>query len=517
MGTKNCPETPRQKMINVMYLVLTAMLALNVDKEVLNAFAVVDQSFVQTIKNVDSENQLVYSDFQAKTAVNKQKFEADYQKSLKVKADAESLYRYIDSLKVVLVKAVDGEEGDINNISSKGDLNITPNLMINKKNGMKLRLAIESYRNALLSVVDSSKAGQALISSIKISLDTSKPVTKDGSTPTWEDSKFLGYPLIAVITLMSKMQSDLRNTESDVINYLSGKKDAIAMKFDNLQAVVLPTSNYVLAGNSYEAKIFLTAVDATVTPDVYVGSTKLPFDPKINASVYKFITSNVEGKNKFNGRIDYKKQDGTIISLPFESEYEVAKPSMTVSPTKMNVFYMGIDNPVSISVPGISANNLIPTITNGTIQKGPDGYLVRPEKVGVESRITVNAMIDGQSKLIGSTPFRVKKVPDPLAYVAGKLDGTISKTELLAQQGVLARMPVDFDFEMKFTVQSFNLSTSRGGFIVDKPAKGNRFTQDQIDLMKGLNIGNRLYIESIVVKGDDGTTRTLPTISFKIN
>ena len=124
MGTKNCPETPRQKMINVMYLVLTAMLALNVDKEVLNAFAAVDQSFVQTIKNMDSKNQLVYNDFQAKTAVNKQKFEADYEKSLKVKVNAESLYRYIDSLKVMLVKAVDGEEGDINNIVSKSDLNI---------------------------------------------------------------------------------------------------------------------------------------------------------------------------------------------------------------------------------------------------------------------------------------------------------------------------------------------------------------------------------------------------------
>ena len=516
MGTKNCPETPRQKMIAVMYLVLTAMLALNVDKQVLDAFAAVDQSFVQTIKNMDSKNQLVYSDFQAKTAINKQKFEDDYQKSLLVKANAESLYQYIDSLKVMLVKAVDGEEGDINNISSKGDLNITPNLMINKKNGMKLRLAIESYRETLLSVIDTTKAGQGVISSIKKSLDTSKPVTKDGSTPTWEDSKFMGYPLIAVITLMSKMQSDLRNAEADVVNYLSGKKDAVAMKFDNLMAVVLPTSNYVLAGNAYEAKIFLSAVDATVTPDVYVGSSKLPFDPKINASVYKFITSN-DGKNKFNGRIDYRKQDGTIISLPFESEYEVAKPSMTVSPTKMNVFYQGLDNPVSISVPGISANNLIPSITNGTIQKGPDGgYFVRPDKIGVESRITVSAMIDGQSKVIGSTPFRVKKVPDPLAYVAGKIEGTISKTELLAQQGVLAKIP-DFDFEMKFIVQSFNISTSKGGFIVDKPTKGNRFSQDQIDLMKGLNTGNRLYIENIVVKGDDGSTRSLPPINFKIN
>ena len=515
MGTKNCPETPRQKMINVMYLVLTAMLALNVDKEVLNAFAAVDQSFVQTIKNMDSKNQLVYSDFQSKTAVNKQKFEADYEKSLKVKGNAESLYRYIDSLKVMLVKAVDGEEGDINNIVSKSDLNITPNLMINKKNGNKLRLAIESYRDVLTSVIDTTRAGKGVISSVNKSLDTSKPVTKDGSTPTWEDSKFLGYPLIAVITLMSKMQSDVRNAEADVINYLSGKKDAVAMKFDDLQAVVLPASNYVLAGNAYEAKIFLTAVDKTVIPDVYVGGSKLPFDPKVNAAIYKVITSN-DGPAKYSGRIEYKKQDGSIMTLPFENEYEVAKPSMTVSPTKMNVFYMGLNNPVSISAPGISANNIIVSMTNGTIQKGAEGYFVRPEKVNVPAVISVSAMIDGQSKLIGSTDFRVKPVPDPLAYVAGKVDGQISLTELQGNDGIVARIP-EFDFEMKFIVTSFVVSTTLQGFTVDKPTTGNRFSAEQKELIKRLKPGNRLYFESIVAKGDDGTVRRLPTLSFKIN
>ena len=112
--------------------------------------------------------------------------------------------------------------------------------------------------------------------------------------------------------------------------------------------------------------------------------------------------------------------------------------------------------------------------------------------------------------------FRVKRVPDPVASVAGKTEGVITKNELLAQQGVSSKIP-DFDFEMNFTVKSFNVSTSKGGFVVDKPANGNRFTQEQKDLMKGLNPGSRLYIESIVVKGDDGSVRNLPALSFKIN
>jgi len=182
----------------------------------------------------------------------------------------------------------------------------------------------------------------------------------------------------------------------------------------------------------------------------------------------------------------------------------------------MNVFYAGLDNPVSVSVPGIAPSNVKVSITNGSIQQGAEGYIVRPDKVGVNSVISVSATIDGITKEIGSTPFRVKRVPDPVASVAGKIEGVITKNELLAQQGVLAKIP-DFDFQMNFTVTSFVVSTSKAGFVVDKATKGNRFSQEQSDLMKGLNPGNRLYIESIVVKGDDGSVRNLPALSFKIN
>ena len=182
----------------------------------------------------------------------------------------------------------------------------------------------------------------------------------------------------------------------------------------------------------------------------------------------------------------------------------------------MNVFYAGLDNPVSISVPGISASNVQVSISNGSIKTGVGGYIVRPDKVGVKSIITVSAKIDGTLKSIGSTEFRVKRVPDPVASVAGKIEGAITKNELMAQQGVLAKIP-DFDFLMNFTVTSFVVSTSKQGYIIDKQTKGNRFSQEQMDLMKGLNPGSRLYIESIVVKGDDGTVRNLPAISFKIN
>ncbi len=514
MGTKYCPEAPRQRMISLMYLVLTAMLALNVDKSVLDAFVMVNHNFMQSIESSIAKNQRVYDDFNNAARENPKKAGELNNSVIRVKTNSDSLYNYIHSLKVLIVKKADGPEGDLDNIKSQDDLNYSAELMINKKNGIALKKAIEQYRKSLIELVDTSNT--ALITSINESLNTSNPPPVQGQTPTWESSKFEGYPLIAVITLMSKIQSDVRNAESDVINHLYAQIDAASFKFNKLQAQVVSTSDYVLQGSTYEAKVFLSAVDTTASPVIMVGGSTLPMVPGENAGLYKLVTSK-EGKIEYRGQINYKNPLGLIVSYPFKHEYEVAKPSMTVSPTKMNVFYAGLANPVSISVPGISATNTKVTITNGTIEPGTAGnYLVRPEKVGVNAVITVSAMIDGKSKEIGTTSFRVKKVPDPVASVANKNDGVISKKELEAQLGVLAKIP-DFDFEMNFTVTSFVISTSKAGFIVDKQTKGNRFSQEQRDLMKGLNTGSRLYIESIVVKGDDGTTRNLPAISFKIN
>jgi gliding motility-associated protein GldM len=513
MGVKNCPETPRQRMISLMYLVLTAMLALNVDKSVLDAFAMVDQSFMKTIENFTAKNARVYADFNNAAQENPQKAGELNKSVMRVKAHSDSLYHYVAQLKEMIVKKADGPQGDVNNIDHKDNLNIPAELMIVKKHGTALKKAIEEYRASLLSLVDPKDS--SLIAAIYKSLDTSPPPAVEGQTPSWEVSKFEGYPLIGVITLMSKMQSDIRNAESDVINHLYTQIDARSFKFNQLQAQVVSKSDYILEGGTYEAKVFLSAIDTTAKPEIIVGGTKLPMISAENAGLYK-IPVMKEGKFEWSGRINYKNPEGSIVSYPFKHEYEVAKPSSTVSPTKMNVLYAGLANPLSISVPGISAANIKVSVTNGRIEQNASGYLVYPEKVGVNSVVTVSAQIDGTVKTIGSTPFRVKKVPDPMATVANKNAGLITRNELIAEQGVYAEIP-DFDFEMKFTVTSFVVSTSKpGGYVVDKPANGNRFTQEQLDLMKGLNSGSRLYIDNIVVKGDDGTTRSLSAISFKI-
>ena len=485
MSVKNCPETPRQRMISLMYLVLTAMLALNVDKSVIDAFALVDKGFMKTIENFNNKNQAVYTNFNNAAQENPQKVGELNHFVLKIKERTDTLYNYITHFKEMIVKKADGPEGKVDNIVSKEDMNFTEEVMITKKNGTLLKKAIEDYRDFLIKSIDPSET--ALIASIQKNLDTADPPGVEGSSPSWESSKFQGYPLIASITLMSKMQSDIRNSESDAINYFYTKIDASSFKFNKLKAQVIPKSDYVLQGDVYEAKVFISAIDTTAVPEILVNGNALPIIPGENAGLYR-ANAGSEGTFIWKGVINFKNPNGSIVQYPFEKEYQVAKPSMTISPTKMNVLYAGLANPVSISVPGISSRDIQVTMQNGRIERTADAFLAYPEKIGEKAVISVNATVDKVVKPMGSIEFRVKRVPNPMATVAGKNEGLISKNELMAEQGVFAEIP-DFDFEMKFQVLSFVVSTSKGGFVVDKAVNGARFSQEQRDLFNGLSRG----------------------------
>ena len=498
-----------------MYLVLTAMLALNVDKQVLDAFEKVDKSFVETISNVNDQNKLFYEGFQSKMMDNQQKYQESFNKAAKVKVSSDSLCNYITQLKELLVKSVDGPEGKIDSIVSKSDLNITPVLMITQKNGDKLKAAIDNYRNNLVAFVDPSN--KDLINSINKTFDTRDPKPSGGNTPTWVTDKFEGYPLIAVITLMSKIQSDVRNTESDVVGYLAGKEDAKAFKISDLKAMVVPsTSDYVLSGSSYEAKIFLGAVDKTIVPEVYVGNSRLIYDPLQSAAIYKINPTTI-GKTEFNGRIEYRDPTGELKSFTFNHEYEVGRPTMTVSPTKMNVLYAGVDNPVSISVPGVSSKDLKVYYKGNLLMPNDTGiFIINPpfnDNPKEQVELGVNAMVNGVQKEIGKQKFRLKKFPNPIPGVKtgtyNRLSGDITKLDIV--NGEIIAVLEDLDWEVKYVINSFVMTIFVGDQFKLFQSKRNNplLTQEQKDLIMRLGSGSRIIIGQIEVTGPDKRPRTL--------
>jgi gliding motility-associated protein GldM len=538
MGTKNCPETPRQKMINMMYLVLTALLALNVSVEVLESFRVVDASLTQTLNNVNRKNDQIYGSFDAAYMQNPTKVKEWKDKADQVRIKTADLITKIKDLKEQLVLACGGfplknaeagfilDAGDPITTNSKGDtllikreddLNTPSEIMITQKKATELRSNIEAYRDFLAAYLEE---GSTLHENIIKQLDTSDPrvsLKEGGEKKTWEIEHFESKPLIAVITLLSKMQIDIQNAETNVISTLYSQIDAASFKFNRLGAAVIAKSTYVLEGDQFEAEVFLTAEDTTQQPEILVGGTKLTM--KNGKGIYK-VSADKVGTFPWKGSIKYKNPEGNYISYPFEGEYQVVRPTATISPTKMNVLYLGIDNPISISVPGVASESLEVTFSNGRIVKNGTDWTAVPSKIdglGKNTTITVYAKGNGtgEKRLMGSMPFRVKEVPPPLATIGGQNGGTLRKEDLQAEDGIFAELK-DFDFDLKFKITQFDVSFS-GTYVKTTSSKSNKFTDEQKGFFSKLTPGSLIYIDQIMAKGDDGQpARPLAPISFKI-
>ncbi len=511
--------SPRQRMINMMYLVLTALLALNVSKETLDVIAKVDKGLIQTNQNFASKNEMTYAAFEKAYTVNPTKVKLWKEKADLLKERSQSVIDLINKFKWDIVREADGADARIDSIDNQDDLNTPAYIMLeenyensNRKRGEILKDSIRSYEQFLHTIIDPSDT--TLVKAIERSLQVLDiPATADEPSRSWQQDNFEYLPLIGVITLMTKMQSDIRNSESDVLNYLYTGIDEESFKFNQLIAAVIPGSNKVIQGYPFEAHVFLSAIDTTQDPQILVNNREIPVVD--GRGMYKIPTSRL-GKHKWGGIIRYKGPDGRILSYPFENEYEVFPATLIVSPTKMNVFFQGLPNPVQISAIGASAENTTVSITNATIRR-TDGfnYIVEPRQNYGEAIIKVSAVINGQRQNYPDQRFRLRRVPDPEARVADMAGGKIPKQRLVAQVGVGAVLE-DFLFDYQFEVQRFSVTATVNNYTESEPSTSYRFTQKQKDLINKVPLNQVVVIENIFALGPDGEERDLSAIVFTI-
>ncbi|MBI9057831.1 MAG: gliding motility protein GldM [Labilibaculum sp.] len=516
MGATNCKETPRQKMIGMMYLFLTAMLAINVSNEVLDAFTIIDDGLAKTIQTFEEKNKIKYDDFGIALEANPAKVKDAWELADSIRIKSDELTVFISELKERIVKKADGDDYDMNNISSKDNLDVPPEIMIVGGQGKKLKEFIQSYRDLILRHVASKDS--TLRHAIEKTLNTDKPEKNKKGDPnyTWESQQFSHTPLIGAVTLLSKIQTDVRSTESDVVSYLFNQIEAESFKFNKLRAEVFAPSSYILKGDTYEAQVFLAAIDTTQNPKIVIDR-KGPMsknDFKDGRGLYSAKADKV-GPVKWGGVITYKSPSGIETPYEFESTYIVAEPNVVVSATKMNVFYVGVDNPVSISAPGFSSDRVRARMDNGDLIKKGNNYIAKPKVALRDALVSVEAQFDDGWRPLRKVKFRVKPIPDPIAKVADLSGGKIKKNLLLAQTGVDAVMD-QFDFDLTFKITGFTVSTIVKGFTVDQSSRSDVFTPEQVKLFRNLKRNQKLYIEDIKAVGPDGVTRNLPTISFRI-
>ncbi len=559
-GGANCPETPRQKMIGMMYLFLTAMLALNVSKDILNAFVVVNKGLETTNNNYVGKNDATMAAISFAYTNDKKKVKPTYDAATSVQKRANEMIAYIENIKKEVINVTDGQDdiqsayGDtvqLIDIQAKDNFDAPTHYFMGASitDGEKgvdgdggkapeLKAELEKYVADLKSAMKSAKV-KGVDGLGDLGVNTKDPEKKNVEHPEenyWASSNFYHLPLAATVAILSQMENQVRNAEATTLNKLLGNIGATDMKFDNLEARVVPKSTYVIQGGEYEADLFVAAWSSTTNPKVIVGpanaldTNTLTFKTNDTIHVpvedgigkYKVKASSL-GEKKYASVIEVKNTStGEINKYPLQvgddyfTSYMVAKPSAVISPTKMNVFYIGVDNPVSISVPGFAAENIQPSMTGGTIRaknKAKGEYIVKVSKRG-KAKIRVNAVDDSGNRVsFPAQEFRVKKVPPPVAKIAGQKSGKITKNRLLAAGGIKAEME-NFDFELSAKVTSFTVSLTINGLEKDLPVRGNTFRPIEKDLKK-LRRGTRITILDIKAKVA-GSVQKLSPMSFKL-
>jgi len=560
--------SPRQRMINMMYLVLTALLALNVSKEVLNSFFEVNLGIERSTTNFNAKNGDTYAAFDAAAELNKVKAGPFRDQAYEVKANADELVEFIQEMKYKLVLEADkevylgsqlelrDEDGDlledkaittpwgelsdaqkrmtIGNLSVKDDRHASGDLFYsakrNKNIATDLKNNLISYKNSLLSI---SEGNESIITTINETCNYDDKKVK-GKKQLWEEYNFYDMPSVGALTLLSKMQSDVRNTEADIINMLRENIDAGALKFTSAEGISIPQSNFVLRGDSFRAQIFISAKDTTQAPMIYVGEYDSLGNGKfqmkgtegVDYEVVKVINgkgmfserTKSEGVRKYGGLIAMKTASGTKM-YPFNGEYLVAAKTAVVSPTNMNILYLEVDNPLKISVPGYTAGEISAVINNGNIsatKKSLGEYSARPSKKG-KALVTLYANVDGKRTNMGDMDFRVKKVPPPKAEIMGAKkengDFVISKSRLITSGGIDAKLK-DFDFKgIYYKVISFTLGgNTTKGFVENFQLQGANFTGKMDETIRNVKSGSKIYITNIKAKRTDAKTSSIEVL-----
>ena len=508
-------------MINLMYIVLTAMLALNVSSDVLDGFTQVQDGLARTNENVARRNQTIYSQLEAFTALNPDKGGPWLEKASQVRRATAQMIATVDSLKLLIVHKADGPEGDPDNIINRDDLEAAAVVMLNPTNarGAALRADIDQYRAFIQSFIpDSTKQtniGQML---------ATDPVQRKGTlTPQlWEEAKFEQQPTVAAITILTKLQSDILYAEGEALQSIYAQVDAGDVRVNELTAYVIPQSRMVMRGGKYSANIVLAAVDTTARPEIFIDGHSLGNQ----LGLYE-LSPTQTGVFNYSGYLEVTHGDGSKTQHPFQSSYTVIEPMATVSATMMNVLYAGIDNPISISVPGVAMAEISATMSNGSLTRSGDKWVARPSNVGANATITVTANMDGRSVQMAATTFRVRRLPDPTPFISftdanGNPDQyrggkPLSKTILIKADGLSAAID-DGLLNTPFRVISFEtVFFDSMGNAMPEVSDGDKFSQRQRQMFQRLSRGKRFYISRIKATGPDGTTRDLSPMEVIIN
>lgn len=508
-------------MINLMYLVLTALLALNVSAEVMNAFFSLDKGLKNSNAIVETTNNQILSN------INKQAdaYKNDQNEAFRASAiEADKITKefsdYVGQLWTDLFAAAGGpkDEEHMNMPKHMKDKEITTRMFVYgpggdaahpKGVGFELEKKINETRSRLLALVDND---EGLAKSIPLKIEEDWKSSKDKNS--WADWKFRQMPVAAVFPLLTKIQADVKASSTTILNHLFKQVSGEDIKFDAFEPVISASKGYVIRGEKYTADVFLSAYSTSSSGNtqILVNGSNLPV--KEGKATYETTASRL-GENKYSVEIRVTNPlTQEVKSYKKEFVYEVGERSVAISADMMNVFYIGVDNPVTVSAAGISSNALRVNIEGGggSLTGSGSKFNVTVKKPTDECYIKVSGGGMNVRK-----KFRVKRIPDPIARLGNKGDGSMGNGEFKVQKGLIAWLD-NFDFDAKCNIQGFNLvKVAKRADPVEAVNAGGSFRGKAADLVRSARPGDTYYFENVKARcPGDVAGRKINSLVFRI-
>jgi len=518
------PKDPRQQMINIMYLVLIAMLALNVSNEIVNAFKLLNKGLKSSNESIDNKITGSFKQFEAAVEKN-----PEGQKYLD---RASQLNTYADEFvsKIAQLQSdinMDAAKGDAAKLDEEGlpeklDNQDTPTRMMIADGGAdRVEAMITEYRNKFMSAFEGEDISDADRTEFESALllavgEPSEKAAKKGLG--WAEETFNQMPLISAVTLLEKFKSDAKNSAAAGVDILKNNVSKEEILYDAFDVAIVPSASKLIQGEKFSAEVFLTASSSASKPTISINNKGYSVDAGGRAT-YE-TTANSLGKKSITANLTYKDGFGKSKTLTKKFDYEVVPPPdhvPVVSATKMNAFYIGVANPVAASITGVRNNKTSVSMTGGSISpEGAGTYTVTVSSPG-EVNINLSGTNEQGKKLNYSVPFRAKRIPDPVPMIGKQPGGTIKSGNFKAQQGLRAVLE-DFLFDAKFKVISYELTLARPSQDLRIAMnQGGKYAGQANTLVQEARPGDVYYFDRIKAQGPDGKNRQLPSIVFKVN
>ncbi|MBK6929625.1 MAG: hypothetical protein IPH12_01735 [Saprospirales bacterium] len=508
------PKEPRQLMINLMYLVLTALLALNVSAEVMNAFFSLDNGLKGSRGIVEKNNDVLMLNINKQAdAYDKPESEKYRENAKQAMAIAAEFTAYIESVRKKLFDIAGGPSTKDPTIPKDiRNKDITTRMFVLGQDGQKgvgfeIEQRIKETRERLLALADKDPEVAA-----SLPLDI-EPLPKGTDKTSWADFRFRQMPVAACFPILGKIQSDAKTSTAAVLNYCLGKVQGEDLKMDAFEPVISAPKGYVIRGDKYEADVFLSAYSTTASNiSISVNGSGLPV--KDGKAHYETGTSS-PGTKKFEVRINVTNPLTKEVKPYVKSfEYEVGERSCSVQLDKMNVFYIGVDNPITVSAAGVSSNDLKVSASGVTLSKdGSAHYIVRASTPG-EASITLS----GGGLPPTTFKYKVKRIPDPVALLGAQKFASAIPNGTFTAQGGIAAVLENFDFDAKCDVVGYTVAyQKKRADVVEKNNSGARYNADVQDMIRKAQPGDVYYFLDIKAKcPGDIAARKLGDLVFKI-